>query len=84
MKLGKELSKKYTGRMASMADLPRIHQLEEKKSLHYHGSPFISLERLRNEYELPGFDLTKSIRYYSEIYVKSGWKCLIIILILRY
>jgi len=67
MSLQKELSKKYSGRMASMADLPRIHQLEEKKSFHYHGSPFVSLERLRNEYEIPGFDLTKSIHLLEDL-----------------
>jgi len=61
MKMKKELSGKYTGRMASMDDLPRIHHLREKKSLHYHGVPGFSLERLRNEYEIPGFDITKSI-----------------------
>jgi ribosomal protein S18 acetylase RimI-like enzyme len=61
MKMKKELSEKYTGRMASMADLPQIHHLEEKKSLHYHGVPGFSLERLRNEYEIPGFDITKSV-----------------------
>ena len=61
MKMKKELSGKYTGRMASMDDLPRIHHLEEKKSLHYHDVPGFSLERLRNEYEIPGFDITKSV-----------------------
>ncbi len=61
MKMKIELSEKYTGRMASMADLPQIHQLEEKKSLHYHGVPGFSLQRLRNEYEIPGFDITKSV-----------------------
>jgi ribosomal protein S18 acetylase RimI-like enzyme len=61
MKMKKELSGKYTGRMASMDDLPRIHHLGEKKSLHYHGVPGFSLERLRNEYEIPGFDITKSV-----------------------
>lgn len=61
MKMKKELSGKFTGRMACMADLPRIRQLEEKKSLHYHGVPGFSLERLKNEYEIPGFDINKSV-----------------------
>ncbi len=45
MKMKKELSGKFTGRMACMVDLPRIHQLEEKKALHYNGVPEFSLER---------------------------------------
>ncbi len=61
MKIKNELSGKYTGRMANMDDLPRIHQLGEKKSLHYYGVPGFSLGRLRNEYEIPGFDITKSV-----------------------
>jgi len=56
------LPENYTTRMANMADLPRIHQLEEKKSLHYLGVPGFSLMRLRNTYESPGFDPEKSVR----------------------
>jgi hypothetical protein len=32
-----------------MEDLPRIHELEDKYSLHHLGVPGFSLERLRNE-----------------------------------
>lgn len=56
-----KLPEKYTSRQAIMADLPQIHRLEEKKSLHYNGVPGFSLERLRNEYETPGFDITSSV-----------------------
>ena len=61
MEMKQELSIKYSSRMASMEDLPRIQQLEEKKSLHYHGVPGFSLERLSNKYQIPGFDPTKSV-----------------------
>ncbi len=57
----KILSDKYNVRQASMEDLPQIHQLEQKKSLHYHGVPGFSLARLRNEYETPGFEIEKSV-----------------------
>ncbi len=57
----KILSDKYNVRQASMDDLPRIHQLEQRKSLHYHGVSGFSLARLQNEYETPGFEIEKSI-----------------------
>ena len=57
----KKLPINYTSRQAVMDDLPEIHRLEEKKSLHYSGVPGFSLERLRNEYETPGFDITSGV-----------------------
>jgi len=57
----KILSDKYNVRQARMEDLPQIHQLEQKKFLHYHGVPGFSLARLRNEYETPGFEIEKSV-----------------------
>ena len=57
----KKLPINYTSRQAVMDDVPEIHRLEEKKSLHYSGVPGFSLERLRNEYETPGFDINKSV-----------------------
>ncbi len=57
-----KLSEQFTTRMASMADLPAIHRLEQKKSLHYLGTPGMTLERLRNEYQMPGFDPGQSVR----------------------
>lgn len=57
----KKLLDTYTSRQAGMEDLQEIHRLEEKKSLHYSGVPGFSLERLRNEYETPGFDITSSV-----------------------
>jgi mycothiol synthase len=51
----------YTTRMAGMEDLPAIHELEVKKSLHYAGTPGMTLERIRNEYELPNFDPSQSV-----------------------
>jgi len=57
----KILSDKYNVRQARMEDVPRIHQLEQKKSLHYHGVPGFSLARLQNGYETPGFEIEKSI-----------------------
>jgi ribosomal protein S18 acetylase RimI-like enzyme len=48
--------------MAGMDDLPAIHQLETKKSRHYTGTDGISLDRLENEYQLPGFDPSASVR----------------------
>jgi len=56
-----KLPENYTCRMASMEDLPKIHRLEEKKSLHYNGVLGFSLERLLNEYETPGFDITQCV-----------------------
>jgi GNAT superfamily N-acetyltransferase len=61
MAVKKILSDQYTVRQARMEDLPRIHQLEQKKYLHYHGVPGFSLARLQNEYETPGFDVEKSV-----------------------
>jgi len=63
----KELPKNYSSRMATMEDLPQIHHLEEKKSLHYHNVPGFSIERLRNEYEIPGFDVTKSVHLVEDL-----------------
>jgi ribosomal protein S18 acetylase RimI-like enzyme len=54
-------SDSFTERMASMGDLPAIHGLELKTSLHYLGVPGMSLERITNEYESPGFDPAQSV-----------------------
>ena len=51
----------YTSKMASMADLPGIHKLEQKISFHYNGGPGLTLERLQNEYKIPGFDPARSV-----------------------
>jgi len=59
--MNNKLPENYTSRQAVMDDLPEIHRLEEKKSLHYNGVPGFSLERLRNEYAVPGFDPNKSV-----------------------
>lgn len=56
-----KLAATYTSRQAVMDDLPEIHRLEEKRSLYYHNVPGFSLERLRNEYETPGFDINSSV-----------------------
>ena len=56
-----KLPESYTIQMASLDEVPRIHQLEEKKSLHYHDVPGFSLERLQNSYQEPGFEMEKSI-----------------------
>ena len=58
----KRLPDNFTARQAEMADLPEIHRLESKKSLHYLGVPGLSLERLQNEYQTPGFKPEKSVR----------------------
>jgi len=42
----KILPDKYNVRQAQVDDLPRIHQLEQKKSLRYRGVSGFSLERL--------------------------------------
>ena len=55
------LSGKYTVRQAGLEDIEKIHRVEEKKSLHYHGVSGFSLERLINEYQVPGFDIKKCI-----------------------
>lgn len=55
------LAQGYTARKGSFSDLPAIHGLGEKISLHYAGSPGMSLERLRNQYEMPGFDPARSV-----------------------
>jgi mycothiol synthase len=52
----------YTTRMASMKDLLRIHELEDKYYQHHLGIPGFSLERLRNEYNFPGFIVDRSVR----------------------
>ena len=57
----RKLPDNYTSRQAVMDDLPEIHRLEEKKSLHYNGVTGFSLERLRNEYQTPGFEVNKSV-----------------------
>ncbi len=57
-----KLPSKFSTRMASMEDLPQIHALEEKKSLHYFGYPGYALERLENDYRSPGFDPARSVR----------------------
>lgn len=57
----------YTTRMAGLQDLPAIHGLEKKKSLHYAGTPGMTLERLRNEYGLPNFDPSQSVRLVEDL-----------------
>jgi len=61
MIMNKELPETFSARMASKEDLPKIHQLAEKRSLHYHGIPGFSLARLRNEYAFPGFEVSTSV-----------------------
>jgi len=56
-----KLPENYTSRQAVMDDLPEIHNLEKKKSLYYNGVAGFTLERLRNEYETPGFDVAESV-----------------------
>lgn len=55
------LPENFTTRRARMEDVPEIHRLESKKSQHYLGTPGYSLERLRNTYESPGFEMDKSV-----------------------
>jgi ribosomal protein S18 acetylase RimI-like enzyme len=57
-----KLPEEYQSRMAGLEDLPAIHGLEKKKSLHYNGTPGMTLERLRNEYQIPGFDPSASVQ----------------------
>lgn len=56
-----KLPDNYTARQAGMEDLPEIHRLESKKSMHYLNMPGLSLERRRNSYESPGFEMDKSV-----------------------
>lgn len=56
-----ELPENMSARMARMEDLPEIHRLEKKTSFHYSGVPGMSLERMTNEYQSPGFDLEQSV-----------------------
>jgi mycothiol synthase len=56
-----KLPENYTSRQAVMNDLPEIHRLEQKKSLYYNGVPGFSLDRLKNEYQTPGFEINKSV-----------------------
>ena len=60
-------NQKYLVRQATVEDIPKIHALEEKKSLHYHGVPGFSLERLINEYSIPGFDIENSIHLVEDL-----------------
>ena len=55
------LSKKYTVRQAGLEDIKKIHQIEEKKSLHYYGVPGFSYDKLMNTYQVPVFDIESSI-----------------------
>ena len=57
-----KLPDNYSVRMANMEDLPEIHRLEQKASLHYLGVPGMSLERIKNEYQSPGFNSEQSVR----------------------
>lgn len=57
-----KLPKDYSARQAGMEDMPEIHRLESKKSQHYLNLDGLSLERLTNEYQTPGFDPEKSVR----------------------
>ncbi len=69
----KKLLENFTSRQAGMDDMQEIHRLEEKKSLHYSGVPGYSLERLRNEYETPGFDITNSVHLVFDQGEKLAW-----------
>ena len=57
-----KLHENYSARQAGMEDLPEIHRLESKRSQHYLNLAGLSLERLTNEYQAPGFDPGKSVR----------------------
>lgn len=56
-----KLPENMTARMAKMEDLPAIHLLEGKVTSHYLGVPGMSLERITNEYQSPGFDPEQSV-----------------------
>jgi ribosomal protein S18 acetylase RimI-like enzyme len=45
-----------------MEDLPSIHRLESKRSQKYLNVAGLTLERLTNEYQTPGFDPQRSVR----------------------
>lgn len=57
-----KLPENYSARQAGMEDLPEIHRLESKRSQRYMNLDGLSLERLTNEYQAPGFDPGKSVR----------------------
>ena len=57
----KILSGKYYVRPGSVEDIPLIHELRVKQSLHYRGTPGFSLGLLTNEYQGPGFDPEKNL-----------------------
>ena len=50
------VGKGYTTRMAVIEDLPRITALVNKTSQHFLGVDETNLDRLRNEWQTPGFD----------------------------
>jgi len=60
------LPKNFTSRLARMEDLPEIHRLEQTVSVHYLGVPGMSLERLTNEYQSPGFDPEQSVLFIED------------------
>jgi ribosomal protein S18 acetylase RimI-like enzyme len=52
----------YHIRPAETRDLKKVLTLSNKVSLHYQGVRDITYDRLKNEWETPGFDLQKSTR----------------------
>lgn len=56
-----QLPEGFSSTRASLADLERIHDLEERFSLHHLGIPGFSLDRLKNEYLSPGFVVDQSV-----------------------
>jgi len=56
-----KLPEDFTASQAGMEDLPEIHRLEGKKTLHYLDEQGITLELLINAYQSPGFEPEKSV-----------------------
>lgn len=57
-----KLPEKFSVRPAVLADMPAIHRLESKRSKEYLNLEGLSLERLTNEYQTPGFEPERSVR----------------------
>jgi len=57
----KRLPDTLSARRAGMEDLPKIHRLERKKTLHYLNEKGLTLDRLTVDYQSPGFDPGKSV-----------------------
>ena len=55
------LPENFTTRRARMEDLPEIHRLEVKKSQHFLNEKGLTLERLKVDYETPGFKPEESV-----------------------